>query len=324
MGANGSVLAIDIGGQSVRVAIVDASRQIVIRSSQPTAQSGADAIVETIKEAVADWPVFGAIGVSVPGHILSDQGVVAWAPNLLQAVDGRSEIWTDVPLGAYIEQAFGIRAVLMNDANAAGVAEFLCGNGRDAKTLVHLTLGTGVGGAVIFSGDALWPSVRGWASMVGYCGGAGELGHARTGCDPNKSTSGNDTLEHRCGAKFFVPRLIADERLGGVFEGVPEAEVLVQLSRMAEQGDALACEMWEEYGRDLGASIGSFVNIFGPDRVTLGGQIANAYDHFERGMLNSGKELAIPTLWDRVRVLPSALGDDAGLIGAAEAARQVK
>lgn len=323
MASDNSILAIDIGGQSIRAGVVAEDGSLAHRASAPTPVSDADAFGVVIAGLTSSWGPFSRVGVSVPGHVISESGNVAWAPNLYMNEDGERVSWKDVPLGKIIEEAVGVWPVLMNDANAAGVAEFMRGAGRGAKTLIHLTLGTGVGGAVIFAGSALWPPIDGWTSMVGAGGGAGELGHARTGRDPDLMSEGGDTLEARCGAKYFAPIVRANPNIRDELAAVSDRDLLLELYRLAESGNESAVTAWYAYGRDLGAGIGSFINIFGPDRITLGGQVANAIKYFETGMKSAAQQIAIPTLWDRVQILQSSLGDDAGLLGAAEAARSV-
>lgn len=316
-----AILAVDIGGQSIRAAMIGEDGSISQRASAATPDFGAEAFGAVIADLTKEWGSFDRVGVSVPGHVIADKGVVAWAPNLYTIEDGERVSWQDVPLGEILHEELGVWPVLMNDANAAGVAEFLLGAGMGSKTLVHLTLGTGVGGAVVFDGSALWPRTSGWASMVGAGGGAGELGHARTGRDPALMSEGGDKLEARCGAKFFVPIVRANPGLQAELSEVSDQSLLAELYRLAVNGNENAKAAWTAYGRDLGAGIGSFINIFGPDRITLGGQVANAFEFFESGMRSAADEIAIPTLWARVEIVQSSLGDDAGLLGAAEAAR---
>jgi glucokinase len=202
----------------------------------------------------------------------------------------------DVPLREVLQERLGVPVVVGNDGNVAALAEWRHGAGRDADSLVMLTLGTGVGGGVVVD-DALYQGIAELGHVVvvadgppcqGNCTGRGHLEAVASGNAADR----------------------AAEKLWG--EGA-NAELLVG---RAQEGDAAALESLAGIGHLLGAAIGSFVNIFGPDVVVVGGGFGSAAFEF---MVDSALEIArretvIPDL--PVRIVPAELGSDAGLIGA--------
>ena len=203
----------------------------------------------------------------------------------------------DVSLPEIMGARFGVPAVVENDANVAALAEWRLGAGRGARTLVMLTLGTGVGGGLILDG-ALF---RGWA----------EFGHVVVVADgpPCQGTcTGRGHLE-AVASGSAADR--AAERLWG--EGAT-AELLVG---RAEEGDPEALEALSGIGHLLGAGIGSLVNIFFPELVVVGGGFGKAAGEFLfPEALEVARREALEPARAGLRIVPAELGSDAGVVGA--------
>jgi glucokinase len=202
----------------------------------------------------------------------------------------------NVDLRGALEAHFGIPVALENDGNAAALAEFAVGAGREARTLVMLTLGTGVGGGVVIDGRLLRD--------------AAELGHVVIDYDgiPCQGTcTGRGHLE------AYASGTAATRRAREAFGPDSDARQLVSLA--LEQNEQ-ALEILREIGGRLGAAIGSFVNVFGPEIVVIGGGFAAAGDL----ILDAAHDLmlreALPPWRDRVRIVRAELGARAGVIGA--------
>jgi glucokinase len=207
----------------------------------------------------------------------------------------------NIPLGeldlrARMEDRFDLPVAVENDANAATYGEFRAGAGRDAQTMVMLTLGTGVGGGVVIDGELY----RGWA----------EFGHIVIEYDgvPCQGTcTGRGHLE------AYVSGTAATRVAQEAFGPAVDSHRLV---RLATEGDELAVELLTGIGRRLGAGIGSLVNIFDPQLVVIGGGFAAAGDFlFEPAHEVMQREALAPES-DRVRIVRAELGTTAGLIGA--------
>jgi glucokinase len=233
-------------------------------------------------------PGLGALGLGIPSVLDRRTGRALGSINIPL---------TDVSLDDLLGQRFGVPVAVENDANVAALAEWKLGAGRGAENLVLLTLGTGVGGGVVFGG-ALY---RGWA----------ELGHVVVVADgpPCQGTcTGRGHLEAVASGNAADR---AAEKLWG--EGAT-AELLVG---RAEEGDPAALEALAGIGHLLGSAIGSFVNIFAPELTIIGGGfgIAAAEFLFPEAYEVARREALEPARAG-LRIVKAELGSDAGLIGA--------
>lgn len=320
-----------MGGTNVRAgAYLDSGVPAAPDVSLPSrATEGTEAIVGAISEAVgiakAATPEACAIGLAVPGHVDAEAGLVRWAPNLGETVDGVFNYWRDVPLRDALESRVGLPTILANDANAAALGEYRFGVGRgSAACLVMLTLGTGIGGGVVMSPRSLVGPVSGPVMLIGGNGGGAELGHTIVqwgGLDANAGAYG--ALEGYCQRDAIVRRavhrilrgrasMLKDMALGDLSSLTP-----LMLSEAARQGDELALEVWTEVGQVLGAAIGSLINVFAPDVFAIGGQIAKAGAPLLDPARRTAANVAIPTLYADCRIVAAEQIEDAGMLGAA-------
>ncbi len=336
------VIGVDLGGTNVRAALVDRAGTIVGEPlQQPSrAQEGfpatLDAIVRTIEGAIQSAGVekreIGAVGMAVPGHIDSIRGMVRWAPNFGEWRDGLFHEWREVPLGDAVQQRTGLPVCMGNDANLAALGEYYYGTGRGrAKGLVMLTLGTGIGGGVVLSqeqvqGNARW---QGGVLLVGAGGGAGELGHTivlmggpRCGCGATgciEALARRDAIIERAREKSHrAPGCL----LMQLCEGDPSRITPKLVADACEQGDPIAREVWEETGYYIGVAVASFINIFNPEVVAIGGQIAKAGAVLFDAIRRAARDHAIPTLLEMCQIVPAERIDDAGILGGAALAWQ--
>jgi glucokinase len=336
------VIGVDLGGTNVRAAVVN--RQGAIEGEpvqQPSrAQEGfpatLEAIVHTIEQAIqlagVERGEIAAIGMAVPGHIDSVRGVVRWAPNFGEWRGELFHEWREVPLGEAVQQRLGIAVRMGNDANLAALGEYYYGSGRgQAKGLVMLTLGTGIGGGVVLTreqvqGNAHW---QGGVLLVGASGGAGELGHTiismngpRCGCGATgcvEALAKRDAIIERAREKI---RREPNSLLARLCEGDPARITPRMVAEACEQGDAIAREIWEETGYYIGVAVASFVNIFNPEVVAIGGQIAKAGEVLFDSIRRAARDYAIPTMLEMCRIVPAERLEDAGILGGAALAWQ--
>jgi glucokinase len=320
------VIGVDLGGTNVRAcAYLDDGTEAGAKFSNPSnAQESVEAVVEsislTVKQAVAASSVPPtAVGIGIPGHIDDAQGLVRWAPNFRMKTPTGLDIWRDVPLKSLVADQVGLPLHTGNDANVAALGEYRFGSGRgSAKCLVMITLGTGVGGGVIFAPDALHGRSTGPTMLLGGDKGGAELGHVCV--DPISAAFGPGPagdLESFCGT-FGIEGRANDKLKAGrssTLQGVPITPLA--LFNAAKAADAVALEVWAETGHFLGLGLGSFINMFAPDVLAIGGQVAKAGEFFLPAAIAKAKVVAIPTLFADTNIRVAERVEDAGILGAA-------
>ncbi len=325
-------IGIDLGGTNVRAqALTPLGEPAGERFENPShAQEGSEAILDAVAKAIlqaagsANAPV-KAVGLAIAGHVDDAAGIVRWAPNFGIMVNGVFHYWEDVPVREPLEARTGYRIHMGNDANLAALGEYKYGTGRnEAKCLVMLTIGTGIGGGVVLSPA----SVQGRASsplvLLGGNQGGGELGHVvvqQGGLDCTAGSYG--ALEAYCQRDSIIRRATNKLRRGRtsivrdlVKDDLSKVTPRV-LTEACNQGDAVALETYQEVGTYLGTGIGSFINVFAPDYVAIGGQISKAGEYLLGPARAAAQAVAIPSLFKFVTIQAAQLIDDAGILGGA-------
>ncbi len=296
------VIGMDLGGTNLRVAGVTSGGEIVALHREHTAaREGTEPVIERIIAAIVRvaGSVTGAGGIvlgvvlGAPGIISSRKGTVVASPNLPG--------WNDVPLRDRVAAATGLQVLLENDANAAAYGEFWRGAGRGCSSMVLLTLGTGVGGGLVLGGD-LWRGADGMA---------GEIGHVTIEPGGRICRCGNTgCLETYASATGIVDSY---RKFSGIEESVSAEEV----HRRALEGDANARQSYRDAGRALGIAIATLVNLLNPERIVIGGGVLPAWDLFMPVAEHEMRRRAFAAPATRVSFAPAALGDLAGVTGAA-------
>jgi glucokinase len=207
--------------------------------------------------------------------------------------------WQEVPLADTLEALTGRPTLVANDANCAGVGEAWLGAGRSFQHFILLTLGTGVGGAIIMNGQL----------FVGRSGAAGELGLITLDPKGHPCNSGNQgSLEqHLC--------IQAIRRRTGL-----EPDLL---AAKAQAGDPEAIAFWQTYGQDLAAGLASLIYVLTPEAVVIGGGISAATELFFPAMQAEVERRVLPTSREGLQILQAELGNQAGIVGAAKLAWQL-
>lgn len=297
------VIGMDLGGTNLRIAGISRRGEVVaVHREETGAREGPAALIERIIGAVRrmreDLEARGASVVGVvlgaPGIISHGDGTVVSSPNLPG--------WRDIPLRERVREAVGLRVLLENDANAAAFGESWQGAGRQCDSMVLLTLGTGVGGGLVLGGQ-LWRGADGMA---------GEIGHMTIEPGGRTCRCGNaGCLESYASATGIVERY---GELTGSTEGVITAE---DVHRRARDGDANARQAYREAGRALGIAFANLVNLLNPEMIVIGGGVVPAWDSFMPAADQEMRRRAFAAPATRVRFAPAALGDLAGVTGAA-------
>lgn len=305
-------LAVDLGGTNMRVAVVDRDGVIQSETRQPTAAAdGPQAVVARIGEAVnalarnANVPPDIPVGVASPGPLEPRTGVVHFSPNLPG--------WNNVPIAAWLREATGREVLLSNDANAAALGEVFFGAGRGTRNLIYVGLGTGVGGG-IYSEGLLIDGVRGMG---------GELGHVTVDLNGPRCTCGSTgCIEAYCSAWALTRdarEIVASGRGAAILKAAgTEADVGPRaIGKAAGDGDDAALGLLERAGRALGAGLASFVNVFNPEVIALGGGVSQIGDPLLEPARRALDAYSMPVIREDVRFVLSDLGVKTGIYGAA-------
>jgi glucokinase len=321
MGPENWAIGVDLGGTKVEVAVVDAAGRIHQRLKQPTeVQGGPDGITAEIagmvRQVQAQGPASAplGVGVGVAGQIAAATGVVRFAPNLK---------WREVPFREKLSQALGLPVVITNDVRAATWGEWLHGAGQGAQDLICLFIGTGIGGGVVSGGRLL----------EGCTNTAGELGHLPVDLNGPLCTCGHRGCLEALAGGWAIARRAREAirnapdagqaflRAAGLQEPVAAAEINARVVAAAAQaGDPLARLLVDEVGRALVAGAVGLVNAFNPSRLILGGGVVQGLPELLERMAAGIRRFALSAASEGVEVLPAALHNDAGVVGAASLA----
>jgi glucokinase len=247
-------------------------------------------------------PETKAVGFGVPGIINPITGVVINLTN----VKG----WKQIPLRSIVQEKTGLTANLENDAKAMAYAEWRHGAGAQVPNVICVTLGTAVGGALILNGKLY----RG-ATFV-----AGEIGQTSIDYQGVDFVYGNKgALEAYVGHHKIAER--AKEIYSAAGKEISDEEADPKnLSAAADRGDRLAEAVWQEIGLKIGVGLTNVIWLVNPDRIVLGGGVAQAGERLLRYIRETIEHRCEETFWEKLELVPATLGNDAGIIGAASLA----
>lgn len=301
---NRQILGIDIGGTNLRGGLVDTNGKITERNK---VHSGAERGISTLMQNLADF-VHGykgseplAVSIGIPGIVNFKNGVLTQAPNI-KGVD-------NYPLKKELENKLdlNIPVQIENDANCASIGEYWSGAGKGCSSMVMLTIGTGLGGGIIFDGE-LW---RGEDGM------GGEIGHIVIDPDGPLCKCGNHgCLESFVSARALERMVSSNKDLENEFADTSYHEIPVALMNKAMKGEQQAIQIWKETGINLGIGFTTLVNLLNVEIIVVGGGISNAWDLFIEHARSELFKRGLKAPVKRVRILRGELGDDAGIIGA--------
>lgn len=313
-------IGLDLGGTTFNVACIDESGEILASREEETRQhESPDRMLPRLAEAISQLlkdlgpersTQVGAVGVGVPGPVRHREGVCVYAPNLTG--------WTNLEVAAPLRSTLGLPVFILNDANAAALGEARFGAGRDSSSLLMLTLGTGIGSGLILDGKL----------FIGHSERGAEVGHMTVDFDSKRGSAGNiGTLESVCGRDAIVWRALrhlSSGRASKIFDICPDLAALTPLhiAMAAQQGDALAQNVWDETAVYLASGIVNVVFTADVGRVVIGGGIAQAGDVLFEPLRRAVAARTSRLVFDVREIMPALLGPSAGVIGAAEWARE--
>ena len=307
-------IGIDLGGTNIAVGICNEDLEIIDKASAPTLSK------RPIEQIVADMAALckklaernsismdkiDRIGIAVPGTINSARGIVEYSNNI---------VMKNTPIVELFKKHIDKEVLITNDANAAALGEALAGSGKGKKSLVMVTLGTGVGGGIVIGG-------RPYSGAHG-CGS--EIGHMILKMDGEMCTCGNAGCFERYASATAIIReakkAVADhpessimEKCGGDVEKI-NAKIVID---SAKEGDETAKMVFDGYVRGLAHGIVSIINMIDPEVILLGGGVAHAGQFLLDAVREAVKPLVFFKTMPYARIELAQLGNDAGIIGAA-------
>ncbi|GEM_PF-36616 len=289
--AEHQVIGIDLGGTAIKLGRFDQAGHCLQALTVPTPQPPQPTVVlDAMVAAIAQLDPQNqcrAIGLGTPGPADATGRIARVAINLG---------WKDVPLADWLEAKTGKPTVLANDANCAGLGEAWLGAGRRFQDMIVLTLGTGVGGAVIMDGTL----------FAGRHGTAGELGLITLDLQGAPCNSGNrGSLEQHVSVQAIRRRTGLE----------PD-----QLGQQAAAGNAEAIAFWHTYGCELAAGLASLLYVLTPEAVIIGGGISASFEWFYPALLEELETRVLASSREGLQILPAELGNQAGIVGAAKLA----
>ncbi len=331
------VLGVDLGGTQIRVAVLQGAK-LLARASFPTGANPVPnriishihhVIQQVLDQADARLDQVAGIGIGVAGPLDNRTGVVFAPPNLPG--------WDHVPLRDIFKEHYGIPIFIENDANAAGLGEYMFGAGRGCKDIVYLTVSTGIGGGVIIDGKI----------MQGASGTAAELGHMTIDLKGERCNCGNiGCLESIASGTAIARRANEAMALGVEFLALtsnkpernatlldrsevpsqecdtasePKQQLLIDakaVAQAAEAGVPAACVIIRDAAEGLGVGLVNIIHIFNPEMIILGGGVAQMGFLLMEPALRMVQERTMRISYKAVRIVQAQLGIDAGLIGA--------
>lgn len=301
-------VGIDLGGTYIKAGLVNERGEILKKEQFPTLaeKNDREIVLSQIEKSIefAYEEDIDGIGIGTPG-VVDDQGIVYEAPNLPG--------WDNLNLKKIFEEKFKKNVVVENDVNTIAWGEYLFGAGRGSKTMICITLGTGLGGGIVKDGKLL----RGGKYS------AVEIGHIPIDYKGPKCKCGN----YGCIERFVGRDYIVERAVKGIKEGIKTKIYDIvngDLSKITPKtiseaynlGDEFAKSIWIDVGVCLGAMFSGLVNLLNPDLIVIGGGIAQAgkilFDTIEKTI----KERAMRILTQNLKIVPAALGVDSGIVAA--------
>jgi glucokinase len=311
----GLTIGVDIGGTKIAAGVVDEEGSILetCKVSTPRTPEGVvDAIADAVRQVSAGHDI-DAVGIGAAGYVDDKRATVLFAPNIN---------WRHEALKDKVEQRVGLPVVVENDANAAAWGEYRFGAGQGHDDVVCITLGTGLGGGIIIGGRL----------HRGRFGVAAEFGHIRVvpdgllcGCGSQgcweQYASGRALVRYAKQRANATPENAAV--LLGLGDGTPEGIQGKHISDAARQGDPVAIDSFRELARWAGAGLADLASLFDPSAFIVGGGVSDEGDLVLEPIRKSFRRWLVGNQWrPHAQVLAAQLGGKAGLVGAADLARQ--
>lgn len=307
---------IDIGGTNIKFGLVDSNGEVVHRQQRPTmADKGPKVLMHLVTNIAEELLLHAAeedhhvrwLGVGTPGAVDARTGtVIGPCPNI--------EGWQGTEIGSVLQERLNMPVHVDNDANVVALAESRFGAAVGSKSMVCVTIGTGIGGGIVMDGR-LWRGASNSAAELGHlsiCCDGEVCGCGQTGCIEAYCSSG--AILKRARSKLEkTPTPVFDALLNGDLSKLTIKKLFTGLRKH----DSVARETLDETAAYLGIGLAGVVNLLNPETVVIGGGVADGGGGFVEAVAREIKERAFPSAVQDLRVVRATLGNDAGFIGAA-------
>jgi glucokinase len=302
MNTERKAIGIDFGGTTIKSAVVQDGRIVAQGDTIDTqVHKGSASLIDEMLGVIAalreDHPEIAAVGVGLPGFVDSVNGIVHELTNVAG--------WSEVPLRSILAERTGLPAIIENDAKAMAYGEWKYGAARNGRHVICITLGTGVGGALILDGRL----------FKGAQLAAGEIGHTSIDYQgkPGRYHDPGD-LEVFVGNHQIARRAMELYHAAG--RDVPLDRCTPRdLEQAALEGDQIALDLWDDIGIELGCALTNAIWLLNPDVIVIGGGVAKAGDLLFKPIIRTVRERTVALIHQNLRIVPALLGNDAGIIG---------
>jgi len=291
------LVGIEVSGTTLRAVCLGAGAQITDSYQTPInkAEEIAPQLVDFIKELNTKFGEFEKLGVTVPGLIDRETKRVAFSTYFPEH--------EKIDLLGELEKVTKLKIFIENDANAAAYGEYILGAGRGSRDIFYVTLGIGIGGALIFDGNI-------WRGASGF---AGEFGHIAINSDGMKleDVASAANIIRRTRSRFHQDHTSSLRSIG-------EDEIgLLDVVREARVGDSFAQMMLERTGMYVGMAIASVINLLNVEKIVVGGLIMQAEHLVLDAIIRRARELSFPPSFKSTEIRSGELGDNATAAGVA-------
>lgn len=304
-------IGVDLGGTKVKLGIVTSDGKIIKKLSIPTlASEGPEKSIGQIKKGInsllkENKKLIEGIGIGSPGVVSLKKGTVENPPNLPG--------WGKIHLGKIIGEEFSLPTFVENDANVAAIGELIFGAGKDLNNFIMVTLGTGVGGGVIYNKKL----------FRGDLGGAGEIGHITIDYNGPKCNCGSfGCLETYLGNNYIIKNVrtkLESNKDSKIFDLI-ENDLEILSPKIIHEAfllkDEFATKVIKDLGTILGYGLASVVNVFDISNIIIGGGVAGFGRPLLKAVNESVKSRVLTSLRPRVKVMEAYLKNNAGIKGA--------
>jgi glucokinase len=304
-------IGVDLGGTSVKLGIVSQQGKIIRKTAVETkAEDGPESVIAQIKYGINillhknKFKLYG-IGIGSPGTVSIKNGLVENPPNFPG--------WKKINLGMIIKKEFHTKVYVDNDANAAAIGEMIFGAGKNIDSFVMITLGTGVGGGIVFNRKI----------FRGEHGGAGEVGHITIDYKGEKCNCGSyGCIETYVGNAYLIRRVkeelknYPDSLIWDLVSKNPDNLTPKIINIAAEKGDDFAKSVIHDLGYFLGTAFSSVSNLLDISTFIIGGGVAGFGDPLFKTIKEIMAQRVLTPLRPKIKIIPARLKNDAGIKGA--------
>ena len=311
-GDGGRVVGVDIGATHLTVILTDLRGRIlsetqssidVLGGADGTLHKVCEQVRETVTRVGCAWDEIHAIGVGVPGPVITSEGIVS-TPPLMPGWDG-------FPIRDFLVEQWGTTVTVDNDADLGALGEWAYGAGQQVSSLTYIKIGTGIGCGILLDGRI----------YHGVQGTAGEIGHMTISADGPPCSCGNyGCLEAMAGGRAIAERaqlaVKAGQRTLLANGGPVEAITARHVAEAAQAGDAVSQQLLNDAGRHIGSAVATLVNLLNPGLVLIGGGVAQSGTHLLRPLREAALQRSLRASMRATRIEVGALGRKATAMGA--------